>query len=188
MITIRDEIAADIPVREALLDLAMGADRRKKTSEKLREGNVPAQGLSLVAEKADGNLGGSVRLWPVIAGTAGEGLLLGPLAVDPSAQGSGIGKRLMQEAIARAARNGWRFVLLVGDAPYYEQFGFVRAPRSLSLPGFVDPNRFMALELHPEALSGAAGTVSRPKLAQAAMRRSLRRPGSTTEQPRQIAA
>lgn len=175
MITIRDEIPSDIAAREALLDRAMGEDRRKKTSERLREGNTPAPGLALVSENQHGAIDGSVRLWPVIAGTAGAGLLLGPLAVDRSAQGAGIGKRLMREAVWRAARNGHAFVLLVGDAPYYEQFGFVRAPRALSLPGFVDPARFLALELRPGALSGAAGTVSRPEGAGARPARSLRR-------------
>jgi predicted N-acetyltransferase YhbS len=175
MITIRDEIPSDIEAREALLDRAMGEDRRMKTSERLREGNIPAPGLSLVSQNEHGEIDGSVRLWPVNAGTAGEGLLLGPLAVDHNAQGKGIGKRLMREAVWRAARNGHAFVLLVGDALYYAQFGFARAPRALSLPGFVDPARFLALELRPGALNGAAGTVSRPESVQLEPSRSLRR-------------
>lgn len=181
MITIRDEIPSDIAAREAMLDRAMGEDRHKKTSARLREGNAPAPGLALVSENQHGGIDGSVRLWPVIAGTAGEGLLLGPLAVDRDAQGQGIGKRLVRQALWRAARNGHAFVLLVGDAPYYEQFGFVRAPRALSLPGFVDPARFLALELRQGALSGAAGTVSRPE-------RSLRRRSGTGTDAGRIAA
>ena len=38
MITIRDEIAADIPAREALLDRCLGERRTAKSSERLREG------------------------------------------------------------------------------------------------------------------------------------------------------
>jgi predicted N-acetyltransferase YhbS len=51
-------------------------------------------------------------------------------------------------------------VILVGDAPYYERFGFSRAgAQALDLPGPVDPARFLALELQPGALAGAAGLV-----------------------------
>ncbi len=37
----RAETAIDVVARERLLDAAMGADRRGKTSERLREGNRP---------------------------------------------------------------------------------------------------------------------------------------------------
>lgn len=173
MITIRDEIASDVAAREALLDAAMGATRRLKPSERLREGNQPAEGLALVAcEGASQTVAGSVRLWPVLAGTAGEGTLLGPLAVSPEAQGQGVGSLLMQEALARAEAAGWRFVLLVGDAAYYRRFGFGPAPAGLAMPGEVDPARFLALEFEAGALAQAEGKVTRPLLSR---RRALRR-------------
>jgi predicted N-acetyltransferase YhbS len=51
-------------------------------------------------------------------------------------------------------------VLLVGDEPYYARFGFRRIPsRQLTLPGPVDPDRFLALELSEGALSRASGLV-----------------------------
>ena len=55
MITIRDEIAADVPAREALLDRCLGERRMTKSSERLREGpaivqyiadQVPAKNLA----------------------------------------------------------------------------------------------------------------------------------------------
>ena len=50
--------------------------------------------------------------------------------------------------------------ILVGDAPYYERFGFSRAgAEQLDLPGPVDLARFLALELQPGALDGASGLV-----------------------------
>ena len=39
----------DIAAREALLDRAMGAARKRKSSEKLRRGRLPAEGLAFVA-------------------------------------------------------------------------------------------------------------------------------------------
>jgi predicted N-acetyltransferase YhbS len=49
----------------------------------------------------------------------------------------------------------------VGDAPYYERFGFSSAKTgSLWLPGPYERNRFLALELEPDYLDGARGFVS----------------------------
>jgi predicted N-acetyltransferase YhbS len=102
---------------------------------------------------------GTVRLWNVSAGSAGDGLLLGPLAVDAGQRNLGIGAKLMREALWRAARSGHRFILLVGDAPYYERFGFRGAPAGLDLPGPVDRARFLAFEVTPGALMRAEGLV-----------------------------
>ncbi len=159
MVTIRDEVAADVPAREALLDMSFGDSRFEKTSERLREGRKPARGLSLSAVH-EGEVVGTVRLWHIAAGSAGAGLLLGPLAVDEDRRGLGIGARLMREALWRAARNGHRFVLLVGDLPYYKRFGFEAAPAGLALPGPVDRARFLGFEIIPGALRGAAGMVA----------------------------
>ena len=62
MITIRQEKPADVAAREALLDLAYGPVRFRKTSERLRAGRQPAGGLSFVAVD-DGRIVGTVRLW-----------------------------------------------------------------------------------------------------------------------------
>jgi predicted N-acetyltransferase YhbS len=51
--------------------------------------------------------------------------------------------------------------LLVGDAPYYQRFGFQQAPTAgLWLPGPVNPARFLARELAPKGLDGAYGAVT----------------------------
>ncbi|RUX90417.1 N-acetyltransferase, partial [Mesorhizobium sp. M7A.F.Ca.CA.004.04.1.1] len=97
------ETAADVAAREALLDRAMGPKRRKKSSEKLRRGRRPSEGLAFVARDASGGVAGTVRLWDVRLGEGGAAvLLLGPLAVDPSLKNAGIGSALMRHAIAEA--------------------------------------------------------------------------------------
>ena len=157
-VLLRDERLGDIEARETLLDRCLGENRLARTSERLREGQVPARGLALVAE-VDGIVVGSVRLWEVEAGGC-PALLLGPLAVAPDVQGLGIGKRLMREALWRAATHGHEAVLLVGDAPYYARFGFTAIQTAaLDLPGPVDRARFLGLELQDGALRGAAGMV-----------------------------
>ena len=161
MIQIRPESAADIPARERLLDRAFGKARRRKTSERLREGRVPAQGLAFSAVDAKGKLIGTLRLWDVVAGSAGQAILLGTLAVDCKHQGKGIGAALMRRALDEARLRGHAAVILVGDQPYYARFGFAQGPvADLHLPGPVERARFLGLELIPHALDGAEGLVS----------------------------
>jgi predicted N-acetyltransferase YhbS len=158
-VSIEAESARDVTEREMLLDRAMGPGRRRKSSEKLRRGRRPAEGLALVARGEDGRVVGTVRLWNVDAGGRAA-LLLGPLAVDPSVKSGGIGSALMRLAIAEAARLGHGAILLVGDAPYYARFGFsAEKTDRLSMPGPFEKHRFLALELRDGALDGAAGTL-----------------------------
>jgi predicted N-acetyltransferase YhbS len=163
--TIEPEHAGDLMPRERLLDAAMGADRRKKSSEKLRRGRVPAEGLSLVARDRHSGLIGTVRLWNIHAGITPAGsplpaLLLGPLAVAAEHEGKGIGAALMRASIFEARRLGHGAVLLVGDAPYYERFGFFAdKTKTLIMPGPFERSRFLALELEPGWLNGASGML-----------------------------
>jgi predicted N-acetyltransferase YhbS len=120
-VSIEQEKALDIYAREALLDRAMGPGRKRKASEKLRRGRLPAEGLSFVARDTFGNLVGTVRLWNVITGNGVRALLLGPLAVAPEHKGAGVGSALMRHAVEEAARLEHGAILLVGDAPYYGQ-------------------------------------------------------------------
>ncbi len=159
LFVINDERAIDRHAREALLDRAMGPGRKRKSSEKLRRGRLPADGLALAAHRPDGAFVGTVRLWNVGAGDC-PALLLGPLAADPAMAGRGIGAALMVEAIERAAVLGHGAILLVGDAEYYERFGFSAAKTdALAMPGPYEKHRLLALELVPGALSCAAGVI-----------------------------
>src|SRR5262245_34893172 len=154
------ERQTDVAAREALLDRAMGPKRRNKSSEKLRRGRKPSEGLAFVARDAFGSVIGTVRLWDVAAEAGPPALLLGPLAVDPSAARSGIGSALMRHAIAEARRLGHRAILLVGDAPYYSRFGFsVEKTGSLAMPGPYERHRLLALELVDGALDRTKGVL-----------------------------
>ncbi|GLU25934.1 N-acetyltransferase [Brucella sp. NBRC 12950] len=163
--TIAGEAVEHIIAREALLDRAMGEGRRRKSSEKLRRGRLPAEGLAFSAIDDHGMLAGTVRLWNVHAGLDAFGfpvsaLLLGPLAVDPSTAGRGIGSALMQYAIAEAKRLGHGAILLVGDPEYYSRFGFTAEKTGeLAMPGPFEKRRFLALELKVGHLDGAQGIL-----------------------------
>ena len=159
-VLIRDERAGDRAARETMLDSAIGAGRLGKTSEFLRTGRLPAAGLSLSAVDR-GALVGTVRLWHVMAGADCPALLLGPLAVAASHRSQGLGARLIGEALFRAVALGHKAVILVGDAKYYQRFGFLSGlTAGLDLPGPVDRERFLGLELQPGALRRARGLVS----------------------------
>ncbi len=164
--TIRNETAQDEAAREALLDRAMGEGRRRKSSEKLRRGRLPSEGLAFVARGEDGTLLGTVRLWDIQTGHDAAGkpvraLLLGPLAVEPSLKGQGIGVALMRHGVSEATRLGHGAIILVGDPEYYERFGFTSAHMAkLAMPGPVERRRFLSLELKQGHLAGAHGVLS----------------------------
>ena len=159
------ENPGDVLARERLLDAAMGPNRRKKSSEAIRRDRIPAEGLALVARDEAGHVIGTVRLWNIQAGVSPEGravpaLLLGPLAVDSAHEGKGIGGALMRAAILEAKKLGHGAILLVGDAPYYERFGFsTDKARTLLMPGPFERHRFLGLELKEGWLAGAAGII-----------------------------
>lgn len=155
---IRAERASDVAAREKLLDLCFGEDRESRTCQRLRDGRLPAEGLAFTATHRR-RLVGTVRLWHVAAGGK-DALVLGPLAVEPNLQSAGIGAALMRHAIAEARARGHQAVVLLGDAPYYERFGFTADKASqLVLPGPFERERLLGLELLSGALDGAWGMI-----------------------------
>lgn len=157
--TIVAEQDADVAAREALLDVAMGPKRKKKSSEKIRRGRRPSEGLALVARDDAGRVIGTVRLWDVAVGET-RALLLGPLAVDPAIKSAGIGSALMRHAVGEAARLGHGAILLVGDAPYYARFGFsAEKTGDIAMPGPFEKHRLLGVELIPGALNDAEGVI-----------------------------
>lgn len=173
MLRLLPEKPCHVAVREALLDASFGASRLAKASERLREGRLPASGLSFAALEGR-DLVGTVRLWHVEAGRGRPALLLGPLAVDARHRGAGVGARLVTHALGAAAALGHEAVLLVGDAPYYERFGFA-ADRAagLCLPGPFERSRLLGLDLARGALDGAEGLVEATgeRVSEVALRR-----------------
>ncbi len=161
MTTLMQERPEDGPAIEALIDTAFGPERFKKTVYVFRDGVDPVADLSFVAYD-QGKLVGTLRFWPILVGGTVEALLLGPLAIDPSRRGQGIGAALMWHGLAEAQRRGHRIVILVGDFDYYVKFGFRREPCArLDLPGWVDRKRFLARALVPAAVDNLSGMIEK---------------------------
>jgi len=143
---------------ETLLDLAFGPDRHDKTSYRFREGVDPLPELNMIARE-NGRLVGTIAYWPVIIGqAAAPALLLGPVAVEPSLRGLGIGVTLIRRTLAKACRDGHRLAVLVGDRDYYERFGFTMAePHGIVMPH--QPDRLMVKALAADGLEGVSGAI-----------------------------
>jgi predicted N-acetyltransferase YhbS len=147
---------------ERVLDRAFGPGRFAKTSERVRERGARLEpALSRVALDDTGEIVGVCRIWRVRAGA--ELFFLGPLAVDPAAQASGLGLTLTREAVTACRVSGGNGVVLVGAERFFRPLGFSIVPKDrLSLPGPVDPLRFLWLELRPGALDKAFGELRGP--------------------------
>jgi predicted N-acetyltransferase YhbS len=158
MYEICPETPSDEAEVEGLYDLCFAPGRTALSSYRLRDG-VPRVGDLCLVLRADGVLLAAIRFWPVRVADH-PALLLGPIAVHPTAQGEGLGGLLMRDSLSRAKALGWARVLLVGDAPYYSRFGFERLD-DVEMPPPTNPDRVLGLELQAGAWVGIGGSVTR---------------------------
>ena len=143
---------------EMLLDLCFAPGRTALSSYRLRDGVEPVAELCLLL-RDHGAVNAAIRYWPVRI-SEHRALLLGPIAVHPTAQGEGLGALLMQHSLGLARELGWSRVLLVGDAPYYSRFGFTRLDH-IEMPPPTNPERVLGLELQDGAWIGVEGPVTK---------------------------
>lgn len=160
MIQIRNECLSDIDAREALLDQAFGETRTRKSSERLREHRLPAEGLSFIASE-NKRVIGTARLWNIACGNSQPALLLGPVAVAEDCRGRGLGGALVCRAIQTARKLSYGAVVLVGDPEYYGRFGFTAEKTgALWMPGPFERHRLLGRALKAGALDGARGMIA----------------------------
>lgn len=144
------ETPADAASVEALVLAAFGPGRFAKTAERLREHARIAAGF---VARDGARVVGSVRLWAITVGDR-PALFLGPIAVAADVRKGGLGADLVRACLERAGDQG---VLLVGDPPYFERFGFRAAPHAV-LQGPVDQRRVLWLgEGDPSGVVRPAG-------------------------------
>lgn len=159
-LTIRPVRTSDLDAIGALHRSAFGPGRYARTAYRIREGSglvTPHCRAAFLGER----MVAALRFTEISVGGAAGVLLLGPVAIDPSVAGKGYGRTLIARSIEDARAAGFRMILLVGDLPYYERFGFVRVPPGqIRLPGPVDPARLLALELAEGALAEVRGMVA----------------------------
>lgn len=134
---------------EALLDRAFGLDRHKRTAYAVRGAGTAIPGLSFAALDG-GVLVGSIQCWPIALSNADRVhpmVMVGPVAVEPTHQGGGIGRALMTRALDAADATGLGdAMMLIGDPDYYGRFFGFSADRTTrwSVPGPVERHRLLA--------------------------------------------
>lgn len=144
---------------ETLLREGFGPARFTRAAERLREQSQTYTDLSFVFIR-DEQVLASIAYTPIRVGED-VGLLLGPLVVSPLLQNQGVGVKLMEHTLAlidgQEELAHFHFVLLVGDLPYYQRVGFVRAGAGVIAAAPVDPARLLVRGKHDIAgiISGA---------------------------------
>src|SRR4051812_16916364 len=157
-LTILPERPNDADAIERLHERTFGPGRFVLSAYRLRDHIGHLLDLSFTA-RIGTLLVGSVRQLPICIGDT-PALLLGPLTVEQPFRDRGIGRKLLDRAIADAGKKGHRLIMLVGDEPYYGRFGFKLIPKgSVTMPGPVNQDRLLVLELVPGAAEGLAGAV-----------------------------
>ena len=150
---IRQQILQDKSEIERLMGLGFAPSHAGRAIWRLRYGDA-IEDLSLVAD-ANGQLLGSIRYWPILIAER-PSILLGPLAVDPSVRGKGIGVALVQQSLALAQTGQWEWCFISGEPEYYLKFGFNPVSYDdITLPAHIEPERLHLLPLvsaRPDAM------------------------------------
>jgi putative acetyltransferase len=150
---VRDAAPGDEAAVRRMVTAAFGRSAEAALVEALRESGEAV--ISLVAEE-EGIVFGHILFSRLRAPE--RCLALAPLSVAPERQTRGIGSQLVLDGLARARRDGWAAVFLVGEPGYYERFGF-RAAVAERFETAYPKAYVLALELVPDGLEGRAGAL-----------------------------
>lgn len=139
---LREATTAD---RTALLHvhrLAFGQDEESVLVESLLADPSAQPVISLLAEEQGGLLGHVLFTKVNLLGPEQPpaASILAPLAVVPSAQRSGVGRRLIERGCELLADRGVQLLFVLGDPRYYTKRGFTPAlPHGLRAPYSIEP-------------------------------------------------
>lgn len=158
-LVLRPETPADLPGIRRVEEAAFSHHNEADLVDLARERGKSV--LSMTAVQA-GQVIGHALFTPVTidqSHASRDGLGIGPVAVLPEFQRTGIGSRLMRAGLGVVRRIGYDFVVLLGHPCYYSRFGF-KPGRAFGLSSdYGDGDEFQVLELHPGALTGVCGRV-----------------------------
>ena len=162
MISVRLEQADDASGIRETNHLAFGEPLEAHLVDALRDSlRGPHDYLSLVAT-IDERVVGHILFTPVTIEPSVDRRIagLGPMAVRPEHQRSGIGSQLIRAGLEECRRSGYAAVVVLGHPDYYPRFGFLPAHTlGLRCEFPSPPEAFMAMELERGALSKVRGLV-----------------------------
>lgn len=166
---IREERVEDYQITEEVIEKVFkGMELSDQTEHelvaRLRKTDAFMPELSLVALDEEKNeLIGHILLSKVkIQGdnASTDSLALAPVSVLPAWQNKGIGKALIEKALAKARSLGHQSVIVLGHPAYYAKYGFEKASLwRITAPFEVPDEAFMALQLKEGTLEKVSGVV-----------------------------
>ncbi|MBS5307597.1 MULTISPECIES: GNAT family N-acetyltransferase [Clostridium] len=171
IIIIREETNKDNEEVEKLIEESFKSAEFTDNDEhnlvkRLRRSDEFIKELSLLAE-IDNKIVGHILLTKALIKGENkdiETLVLAPLAVLPDYQSNGIGKNLMNEAIEKSKKLGYKSIVVLGHENYYPKFGFKKASNyGIKAPFDVPDEAYMVLELTSNALNEVNGVVEYSK-------------------------
>ena len=163
---IRPEQPDDVGIVRELNDQAFGRPDEGRLVDAVRKRTEPTISLVAVDENAadaDARVIGHVLFSQVTIESPRATVTaigLGPIAVRPDRQRSGIGTELIQHGLQRCREAGYPIAVVLGHPSYYPRFGFSLArTRGIHWEHEVPGDPFMVMELKPGALEGVTGTA-----------------------------
>ncbi|WP_127957889.1 GNAT family N-acetyltransferase [Serratia microhaemolytica] len=156
---IRVEIPVDAPGIDALLRSAFASSAEAELVQQLREEGLLT--LGIVATDDEGQVVGYAAFSPVeVAGEDRLWVGLAPIAVDQRLRGQGLGQQLIYEGLDALNEFSYAAVVVLGDAAYYQRFGFQLATQHhlhCRWPG--TEQAFLVYPLAENALDNLQGLV-----------------------------
>ena len=133
-----------------LLYKSFGPGRFARSVYRLREKNDRDTEFSYIYE-LNNQILSSISYYKTFLNNDINGLLLGPLAVDPEHRGKGYGVELVKYTIALIKKTmAYDFILVIGDYHYYEKFGFKKINNTFSFYGPVNSEKVLILLIKDE--------------------------------------
>lgn len=154
-ITVRAETAEDADqIRKVNIEAFRNHPISRQTEHLIVDAlrSAGALDVSLVAVSDQGVVGHIAFSIAGVGDSEGDWFLVGPVAVMPGVQRRGIGSLLVEAGLSELRARGAKGCVLVGDAGYYNRFGFSTFP-DLEYDGV--PNEYvLGLPFGSEAPAG----------------------------------
>ena len=167
--TERDRRAVEELVREAFWNVYRPGCLEHWVLHRFRDDPAFVRELDWVMEKDDRIVGQNVYVRASIRADGGRAvpiLAMGPICIAPELQRRGLGKRLLDFTLERAAALGHGAVCFEGNIGFYGKSGFAPARgfglRYHGLPEGADDSFFLCKELRPGYLASVRGEYAPP--------------------------
>tara|TARA_B100001093_G_C26450464_1_gene852067 strand:+ start:52 stop:540 length:489 start_codon:yes stop_codon:yes gene_type:complete len=132
----------------SILEKSFGPGRFARSVYRLREIVGRETEFSYVYEKNNKILS-SISYYQTFLTDGLQGLLLGPLAVDPEYRGKGFGVALVEHTISLIKKqSNYDFIIAIGDNNYYEKFGFKKIDINVKFFGPVNKEKILILDIN----------------------------------------